>query len=278
VNIVGLGSAGCKIAQLFEAYPQYTVYKIDTHFADEDANKKCYTLKEQPHPERYEETVPSLKKFFRGAKGEVLFVTCGSGFVSGASLAVLQQLQHCETTILYIKPDTSLLGQTNILQEKVVHGVLQEYARSGVFDSIYTVDNVLLEEIVEAVSVAEYYQKLNELIASTFHMINVFDRSSSEISTFSALPETSRLRTIGLLSMEGEEKPFFSIDNVTEKRYYYGLSKKSLEDGEIFKKIKKAVKSSSTERVKSSYAIFSTDYEDDYGYCVFYSSQVQESP
>jgi len=277
VNVIGLGSAGCRVAQLFEAYPQYTVYKIDTRFPGKDADKKCHVLEEQSHPEQYEEAVPSLKKFFKSVKKEVLFITCGSGLISGASLAVLQQLQHCKTTILYIKPDISLLGQINVLQEKVVHGVLQEYARSGVFDSIYTVDNTLIEEIVDTVSVAEYYQKLNELITSTLHMINVFDHASPEISTFSALPETSRLRTVGLVSVDGEEKPFFSINNVTEKRYYYGLGRKSLEDGEIFKRIKKAVKSKTTEETKSSYAIFSTDYEDDYGFCVFYSSQVQEN-
>ena len=37
MNIIGLGKAGCKIAELFKQYPQYTVFKFDS---DEKLKRK----------------------------------------------------------------------------------------------------------------------------------------------------------------------------------------------------------------------------------------------
>ena len=52
----------------------------------------------------------------------------------------------------------------------------------------------------------EYYDRLNELIASTFNMINVFKNSSSKIDTFSDPVETARISTFGVFDMESGEE------------------------------------------------------------------------
>ena len=78
MNIIGLGSAGCNIADEFTQYPQYKTYKVDVGIE----GKRCYDVKPQKGPEEYEKNTPPMKTFFRGIKGETLFVIGGSGDVS----------------------------------------------------------------------------------------------------------------------------------------------------------------------------------------------------
>jgi cell division GTPase FtsZ len=52
MNIIGLGQAGCNIAEHFKRYAQYNVFKIDTGLKKE---KGVYALEHQNTPEDYEE-------------------------------------------------------------------------------------------------------------------------------------------------------------------------------------------------------------------------------
>ena len=73
MNVIGLGKAGCAIADKFGEHPQYKIYKIDVGLEGE----RCYGIKEQPGPEEYEANTPSFKKFFGKISGEALFVVGG---------------------------------------------------------------------------------------------------------------------------------------------------------------------------------------------------------
>ena len=66
---------------------------------------------------------------------------CGAGRTANATLAILQYLQGKKIDIFYIQPDVDLLMGINKLQEKAIFGVLQEYARSGVFNSFTAFSN-----------------------------------------------------------------------------------------------------------------------------------------
>ena len=111
--IIGLGQAGCNIADEFAKYPEYDIYKIDVDIK----GKNCYSIKKQDRPELYEKACPNLKTFFKNIKGEVLFVT-SCGYTSGAALRILEQIKNkCNISILYVKPDISLLSDTKKLQE-----------------------------------------------------------------------------------------------------------------------------------------------------------------
>ena len=89
-TIIGLGKAGCAIADRFSQYPQYEVYKMDVGFK---RTPRTYGLKSAGNPEQQEESLGSLKRFFKDVRGDVLFVVGGSGIVSGASLRILEQMQ-----------------------------------------------------------------------------------------------------------------------------------------------------------------------------------------
>ena len=56
-TIVGLGKAGCAIADKFAQYPQYQVFKIDSEGIDKDG-KNNFLLEKQTHPEKYEQNTP----------------------------------------------------------------------------------------------------------------------------------------------------------------------------------------------------------------------------
>ena len=98
------------------------------------------------------------------------------------------------------------------------------------------------------------------------------------MNTFDALPETSRIATIGIVDIkENEQKLFFSIDNASEFRYYYSINKKQLEEeGDFLLDVKKNIKENYDKKIRATYGIYSSDYEQDYGYVVAYSSQIQK--
>ena len=260
MNIIGLGNTGCNIAQEFENYPQYNVFCIDS----EQRNcKNSYLIPKYDHPEKYEANCPDLGPFLN-VDGDVMFILGGSGDITGACLRVLEKIKHCNITILYIKADQSLLSNTSRLQQRATFHILQEYARSGVFKDIFLLDNTLISAIIGDVPIADYYSSINKTIVPILHFINVFEHSKPIMTTFSNLAETSRIKTISILDLEtGSEKMFFSLDNPTESRYYYGVGARSLkEDASLNNKIRNQMRN---KNVKTSFSIYQTEY--DYNFC-----------
>jgi hypothetical protein len=273
-TIVGLGSAGCKIAARFATYPQYKVYQMDVGLKKAS---KTYGIKAFDDPEKFEQSVGSLKTFFKNVEGDVLFVVSGCGMISGASLRILEQLKKCKLHVLYVFSDPELIGETARLQQRLTFNVFQEYARSGVFEKVVLVDNTRLEEILGDLPVIGFYEQLNELLVPTMHMVNVLSHSDTVMGNISPPHQISRIVSYGLIDFEtGEEKMFFDLANVREKVYYYAINEKKLrEQGGIHKKVIAQVKENA-KNTKTTYGIYPTQYDEDYVYCVAYSSIVQE--
>jgi len=274
-TIIGLGNAGCNIVDKFAKFPQYLTYKLDVGLK---RTKTTYPLKEYGKIEDYEEKLPSLKTFFKEVNGEVLFVVAGGGKVSSSALQILQYLKKCKVNILYIKPGLTLLNNQQTQLERLVYNVLQEYTRSGVFERMYIISNDEVENILGGVSIKNYNEKINEMIVSTIHMINIYKNNESLTNTFYDLPVGTRLTTIGMSDIEkNADKMFFSLDNVSDIVYYYAYNKDKLEtDSELMSKIKKTVASKKENGVRVTYGIFETDYEQDYIYCLNHSSMIQK--
>ena len=269
-TVIGLGSAGCNIADCFAEYSHYKVLKIDSGIYGEN----CHFLPKYDTPEEYEAHIGDLSSFFSGVVGDVLFVVGGSGNISGGVLRVLEQLKHCKINVLYIEPDTQMLSGKRKLQERMVYYVLQEYARSGLFKRLYLVSNPEIECVLGEVPIIGYNDKLNHLIVSTFHMINVYDNNEPIVGTISDFKEHTRISTIGISNLENEKKLFFYLDSIKELRYYYAINMKRLEtDGTLMRKITENVKQESEYDV--SYGIYATDYADDYVYCIANASMIQ---
>tara|TARA_R100000008_G_C3551459_1_gene150642 strand:- start:31 stop:867 length:837 start_codon:yes stop_codon:yes gene_type:complete len=271
-TIIGLGSAGCNIAMKFSLYPQYKTICIDT----EDKGYENYVaINRQSTHEDYEQHYTSLD--LSGVSGHAALIVGGSGFISGASLRILEQLQDHKISIVYIRPDLDIITEKGRMRERIVFQVMQQYARSNKFERIYLIDNLKVEEIVGAVSIKEYWNKINETIASTLHMTNVFSHTQPEMSTFSNFPETAKISTVGLVDINtGEEKLFFDLECPREKLYYYAISEKELsENADLFRDIVKQVKSRAGTKARASYGIYSTNYDKNYAYTAHHASMIQ---
>ena len=206
-----------------------------------------------------------------------MLVLDGSEDISATALRVLEPLKKSNISILYVRPDTDLLSKKGYMHQRVIFNVLQEYARSAVFKRIILADVVTMEEYMGEVSLTDYESRLIEMITSVLHMINVYDHIEAVTDTFSEPIDTARLCTFGMIDIKtGEKKEFFPLDRTREIRYYYAINNEALKsDGKLFKKIKSQVKDHE-EDIRTSYGVFSTTYDKNYGYFLAHSSTIQK--
>tara|TARA_S200002703_G_scaffold37233_3_gene32439 strand:+ start:3951 stop:4778 length:828 start_codon:yes stop_codon:yes gene_type:complete len=275
MNIVGLGDAGCNIAEAFTQYPQYKIFKINV----DNEGKGCYNIPILEKPEEYESySYPKIKTFFKGMKGDVVFIVGGSGKISCGSLRILETIKNRNISILYIKPDDSLLDDESKMIDKLVYNVLQEYTRSGVFEKMMIVSNAEVDKVIGGAPIIGYFDKLNELIVPTIHMINYFSNNKPVSGSIPKPKETHRIYTVGLFdTKKNEEKMFFSLDNSRNKCYIYGVNEEKLKtDKNLMKTIKKQMDSKREENVSVAYAVYSTEYEYDIGYVISRTPNIQK--
>ena len=97
-----------------------------------------------------------------------MFVVFGGAGVNGCSLRILEMLKDSKITILYIDPDSDLLTKRQRMNNRISLGVLQEHARSGMFDMLYIVSEVEIKKAMGEVSLLEYDDKLADYLVSTF--------------------------------------------------------------------------------------------------------------
>tara|TARA_Y100000389_G_scaffold24836_1_gene21561 strand:+ start:24732 stop:25562 length:831 start_codon:yes stop_codon:yes gene_type:complete len=274
MDIIGLGEAGCNLADCFAKYPQYKTYKIDVGLEGEG----CFSVEKQRGPEDYESNAPNLKTFFSPLEEEVTLIVGGAGYISAMSLAILEQIKDKSVSVLYICPNhKSLTGKKKML-EQATFGILQQYARSGLIKNIILVSNEKVAAIVGNLPVIGYYDKINDLIVSTFHFINVFNHSKHVYGMVEEREEVCSISTIGLLDTEtSEEKRFYDLDLVREKSYFYALRNESLlNESNMIATLEGQVEEKKKEWLtKISYRLYSTEYENNFGFCINRTSKVQ---
>jgi|ETNvirenome_6_85_1030632.scaffolds.fasta_scaffold01909_7 hypothetical protein len=273
-TIIGLGNAGCNIARILNKYPQYKTLYIDSQGRDEENFK---LIEAQENIEKYEENFPSIKEFLEGTKNPYTVIVGGSGAISGAILRLLEQIDSQKISILYIKPDIDLLSEAAYRQERLVFHVLQQYARSSLLDKMFVVSNSQCEEALGDLTIKSYFSKINELIASTFHMYNVYQNIDPIIQTQGSPQEMCKIATFGLVDKDGKESLFYDLKFPREKHLYYSICKKNLEsDASLIKNIKKQVRSFMTDKMKVSYSVYENNYDQDYVYSCSFASMIQE--
>ena len=274
--VIGLGAAGCAVADCFAEYPQYRVYKIDEGLEHSD---DVFSMPSQTSSEDYEAHCPDMSEFFSGfdENTNVTFVMAGGGKIAGASLRILHHIRHCNLNVLYITPDIELMGGKKYLLNRISFHVLQEYARSGMLNSIALVYNPAIEAVIGDVPVRGYFSHLNAALASSVHMINVFSNTEPVFENVSETEEHHRILSYGIINPEtDEENLLFPLDNIKEKVYYMGINSEALEDGAYFKKLKNNMRGKAKQDdVKISFQINETKYEQAYAYVVAYADEPQ---
>ena len=275
ISIVGLGNAASAISELFSEIQQYKVYKLNSKILKNTKNE--FKLQTYENPEDYEQNVPNVKKFFQNISDHVQFFIVGGSYSSNYCLGIMEQIKHKKIDLIYIQPDTELLTGLPVLIENTTFGVLQEYARSGLLNSITIISNLEIENSLGDLNIKTYYNSLNNFIFSAIHHLNYFVHSEPEIGQVSRPAEINRIRAIAGLNMKNlEEKWLFQLDTPRELCYYLAINTERLEtEGGLHKKIVDMLKDKPKNAFrKISYAIYETPYND-FGFCVAHTNVVQ---
>ena len=218
-----------------------------------------------------------MNKLFSTISDNIQFFVVGGSYSSNYTLGILQQIKDKKIDLIYIQPDTELLTGYPVLIENTTFGVLQEYARSGLVNSITLISNLSIEESLGDINIKNYYSSLNNFIFSAVHHLNYFVHSEPEIGQVSRPAEINRIRAVAGLNMKNiEEKWFFELDTPRELCYYLAINTERLEtEGGLHKKLVDILKQKPKNAFrKISYAIYETPYKD-FGFCVAHTNVVQ---
>ena len=273
MNIIGLGNAGCQIAKGFENYAQYKVFCVDTE--DKGYTTFLPVVHQKSH-EDYEKNYMELN--LDGCHGPTTFIVCVSGNVGGCTLRVLEQISENPVTLIYIRADEQQLSHEQKLKDRVLFNVLQQYTRSALLENMYIVDNSMVEVTLERISIKSYWQDINDVISSAYHMLNVFKNTEPLLISSSPKPIVARIGTFGMVNYDtNKEKMFYNIQFPRSKNYFYGINEKTLEEEkDILHNIRDFIKQEASEKIAANFSIFSTSYEHNYVYSTHYASFIQE--
>lgn len=276
-NILALGNAACDIVTELEKYNIYKIYRICNQDREE---KNTYIVPELDSAEEYENlNILSKIKFLRSIKDEITFFVCGASKSSALSLKILESMHKrgLKIKIIYFHPETEFLSEDQVLQEKTVRSVLQEYARSGLFEDITMVCNKTLEGFTESINVFDYYKQINSVFCDSYHMVEVFKNTKPIMSTFSRIRESCRIRSLGVSTISCEDKLFSPFKQEVEVVYYFGINEEKLKtQGNFFKELTNSVKNRMREETKAYFGIYPTQYENDYIYVECFSPKIQD--
>lgn len=216
ITLIGIGNTGTKIVEKLSSYQQYRTIKIDS--GEE--------IKECSSPEEYEEKCPSFKKLFKNLDSDVYVFISSSGKISGSLLRILEQLKEYTLNVVCVCSDPITLSSVGSLQQNVVTGVLQEYARSGLLNSLYLLDNSKIEDVIENIELDKYWEKINETIAYFFHTF-MFFMNTKEIFKFGDTDsKVANIHTFGVLDHQKNKTSLYDLKYITNEVYYYSLNKK----------------------------------------------------
>ena len=219
---IGLGNAGVNICRKLEKLGKYKTIELD----EGKGLPKCETHEE------YESSVPKLGNKLRlGKEQDIWFIVCGASKVSGATLSILEQIKDRQIKVMYIVPDPFFLSKTQKLQHKVVFNVLQEYARSGLINSVWLFDNKIISSIVGEGALGSYYDNANSAIANFLANYKWFKNTQPIMGNLHEPKNISRICTVSIGELEkNEENLYFLLDNITESCYYYSISSNKKEN------------------------------------------------
>lgn len=277
-SILGIGTAGSSIVEQLSSFDVYQAYQISNEV--KKTSKYRFSLPLQSGPEEYESMdMSKLHKWLDKIEKSCTVFLCGASDSAAITLRALEHLHKkgVRMELVYFMPEIEVLSETKMLHERSVRGILQNFTRSGLFVKICMVSNLELESLAGSTNVFDYYKQLNHVFTSTYYMMDVFKNTKPITSTFKRPKESCRITTIGLSSLEGEDKLFFPFKQEVDVVYYYGIHEEKLKTEEnLFRKITNKVKSKITEMRKVSFGIYPTQYENDYIYTEYFSPKIQK--
>lgn len=277
ISLIGIGEAGCNVVSLFAEHKEYNCFSLSE---DQENTKWTRKLPKVSKPEECEEQAPDLSSYktLSAVQDRVQVFVCGSSFSANYTLAILQQIRDKQIDIFYIKPDVELLiGQVK-LQERAIFGILQEYARSGLFNSFTILSNPAIERSIGEIPIKKYFDTINKSIYYAVHYLNVFDHTQPLVGNLSKPSEVQKIRSVGVVSVDKlSEQWYYEMQEDRDVAYYLCIASSRLEnDGKLHSRVVQSLKDKPRNAFKNvTYGIYESPYETDFGFCVAHTNYIQ---
>jgi len=272
MEVIGIGNAGREICKIFEQ-KGYKTYSIDNH---SDAFVKFPKVKTIEEAEKVEIDLSELKNNIKS--DHILCVMAGSGLITGACLRILENFRDKKIDFLYIQPDTSFMNNNGKTRERVVRNILQEFARSGLFNKMWMVSNKSIANLSSDISIGNYFEKVNEKVVDMWHLMEYYSQATALMGNLEEPQEQNRIATFGLYSLNDEtEQKFYELEGVREKHFYFTFSEETLkETGNVLELVsRKLEKAQENEFQEVSYGFFPSGYTVDKVYIMYYTNNIQ---
>lgn len=274
-SIVCLGKKACDIGECFEAYSETPSIKlIDVDIEGDN----CFSVPPQKTAEEYEKNTPDLSSFLSDINEEVLFIVSGESAVANCSLRILQQIKYKKISIAYILPQLEFLTAKQVMQEKVIRSVLQEYARSGVFHEMILFNANMVEGLIGETSIKDFDSEYNLTVVRLLRSYFYSNSAEKIIDQSSPPQDVSRIITFGYYDITSDsERCAYDLKFVTDKIYHFFLSEETL-DGNIkgLRELKNKIKNKAVDNTRVSYTIKTTSGKTDHCFVIYYSKATQQ--
>ena len=277
ISLIGIGEAGCNVVSLFEDHKEYNCFLFS---AEQENTKYTRKLVRVSKAEDCEGEAPKLSSYKtkEAIQDRVQVFLCGSSFSANYTLAILEQIKEKQIDIFYIRPDVDLLIGEVRLQERAIFGILQEYARSGLFNSFTIFSNPEIEKTIGEIPIKKYFEMINKNIYYAVHYLNVFDHTTPLVGNLTKPSEVQKIRSIGVISVDKlSEQWYYKMQEDRDVAYYLCIASNRLEtDGKLHSKVVQSLKSKPRNAFKNvTYAIYESPYESDFGFCVAHTNFIQ---
>tara|TARA_Y100000592_G_scaffold15311_1_gene22302 strand:- start:8707 stop:9513 length:807 start_codon:yes stop_codon:yes gene_type:complete len=264
--LIGLGKAGCDIVNRFsDNYKKITI----------DAGSE---LPEFNSPEDYDQKLTDYAHLLDFEEPECYFFVCGAGKVSAASLRLLELIQSKTINLVYIYPEEVMLSPTQKKLNRIAFNVFQQYARSGLLNSMYIMSNEEICSFLPYYSIEDMYDNINEAIVNVFENVIFYLNEKPMLGSHHEAKDVSRIRTVEYGDFnENKKNVYFPLDNVTETCYINIVSNEDMKNNrELLDLLKGMIKENTENNILSSFVVFRSDYEHSFYYAIRFTHYLQE--
>ena len=155
--------------------------------------------------------------------------------------------------------------------------VLQQYARSGMFQALWLFSNSQIQSFAGEGSIDNYYENINNAIINFLSNYGYFANTKPFMGSHHEPNEISRIRTVSIGDHENNlENLYFLLDNITESCYYYSISEEDKKNNKNFlTNVKKHVIIDKEKNIESSFGLWENSSNFSYFYSVKYTHYIQ---
>ena len=171
-----------------------------------------------------------------------------------------------------------MLSTTQRKLNRVAFNVFQQYARSGLFKSMYLMCNEAISRMIPDSTLTNFYDSINSAITNVFENIIFYLDQDPVFGSHHEPKDISRIRTVSYGDLEKkEDNLYFQLDNMTETCYINIVSNEDMQNNKnILTHLKEKVVKDRENNVLSSFTVFNSEHEQSFYYAIHFTHYLQD--